>query len=88
MATQVKEQVEKCHQCVTFEAKQQQAPMANIVATHPPELVHIDYLCLEPGKGKEEDVLVVMDHFTRYAQVYVTQSQMPGQQPRPSRTTS
>ena len=29
-------------------------PMENIVATHPLELVYIDYLCLEPGKGKEE----------------------------------
>ena len=40
------------------------------------ELVHIDYLCMEPGKGKEENVLVVTDHFTCYTQVYVTQSQM------------
>ena len=45
------------------------------MATHPLELVHIDYLCLEPGKGKEK-VPVVMDHFTGYAQVYVTQSQI------------
>ena len=50
--------------------------MENIVATHPLELVHIKYLCLEPGKDKEENVLVVMDHFTHYAQDYVTQSQM------------
>ena len=47
--------------------------MNNIVAMHSLELVHIDCLCLEPGKGKEENVLVVMDHFTWYAQVYVTQ---------------
>ena len=45
--------------------------MENMVATHPLEQVHIDYLCLEPVKGKEENVLVVMDHFTHYAQVYV-----------------
>ena len=46
--------------------------MENIMATHPLELVHIDYPSLEPGKGKGENVLVVMDHFTHYTQVYVT----------------
>ena len=45
------------------------------MATHPLELFHLDYLCLEPGKGLEENVLVVTDHFTRYAQVYVTRTQ-------------
>ena len=73
---QVKEHVRKCHQCITLKAKQQWAPMENILATHFLELVHIDYLCLEPGKGKEENVLVVMDHFTHYFQAYVIQSQM------------
>ena len=50
--------------------------MEHIMASQPLELVHIDYLCLEPGKGKEENALVVMDHFRHYAQAYVTQSQM------------
>ena len=50
--------------------------MENIMATHPMELVHINYLCLELGKGKKEYILVVMEHFTCYTQAYVTQSQM------------
>ena len=44
MAIQVKDHVEKCHQCVTFKVKQQRAPMENIVTTHPLELVHIQLL--------------------------------------------
>ena len=64
MAIQVKEHIEKCHQSITFKAKQQWAPMENIMATNPLELVHIDCLCLKPGKGKEENILLVMDHFT------------------------
>ena len=45
------------------------------MATHTLELVHLNYMCLESGKGLEENVLVVMDHFTQYTQVYVTQTQ-------------
>ena len=65
----------KCCQCLAFKARQPKVPLENIVATHPLELVHLDYLCLEPGKGLEENVLVITDHFTRYAQAYVTRTQ-------------
>ena len=75
MAAQAKEHVRKGHLCFVFKARQQKAPLKNIMATHPLELVHLDYLCLEPGKGLEENVLVVTDHFTRYAQDYVMKSQ-------------
>ena len=76
MATQKKEHVGKCHPCLAFKARQQKAPLENIMATHPLELVHLDYLCLEPGKGLEENLLVVTDHFTGYAQAYVTKTQI------------
>ena len=72
MAAQARENIDKCHPFLTFKTKQPRAPLENIVATHPSEPVHQDYSCLEPGKGKEENILVVTDHFNHYAQVYVT----------------
>ena len=75
MAVQAKEHVGKCCPCLAFKARQPKVPLNNIVATHPLELVHLDFLCLEPGKGREENVLVITDHFTRYAQAYVTRTQ-------------
>ena len=68
MVMQARENVKKCHLCITFKVKQQRAPMENIMTTHPLELVNINYLCLEPRKGKKDNILVVMDHFTHYAQ--------------------
>ena len=75
MAAQAKEHFGKCCLCLAFKARQPKVPLENSVTTHPLELFHLGYLCLEPGKGLEENVLVVTDHFTRYAQPYVTRTQ-------------
>ena len=74
LAAQAKEHVRKCCLHRAFKARQQKAPLKNIMATHPLELVHLNYLYLEAGKGLKENVLVVTDHFTRYAQAYVTKT--------------
>ena len=58
-----------------FQTLAAQGPSGSIIVTHPLELVHLDYLCLEPGRGLEENVFMVTDHFTGYPQVYVTQTQ-------------
>ena len=47
LIVQAKEHVKKCHQCITFKAKQQRVTMESMVATQPLELVHINYLYLE-----------------------------------------
>ena len=42
----------------------------------PMELVHMDYLTIEANEGgKDVHILVITDHFTRYAQAIVTGSQ-------------
>ena len=49
--------------------------MQPIFASQPMEIVYLDNLTLEPCKGKIESVLVVTDHFTRYAQAYPVRNQ-------------
>ena len=50
--------------------------MEPILATHPMQIVHIDFLTIESGKkDKDHNVLVVTDQFTRFAQSFVTTSQ-------------
>ena len=53
----------------------QVAPLQPILVSQPLELVHLDYLTLEPSKGNIENVLVITDHFTRYALAYTSKTQ-------------
>ena len=56
--------------CIRRKTQPDVAPLHNIEATQPLELIHLDYLQIEPSKGNVENVLIVTDHFTRYSQVY------------------
>ena len=60
----------KCARLLRRKTSPQVAPMQPIYVTQPLELVHMDYLSLEPSKGNIENVLVITDHFTRYALAY------------------
>ena len=56
---------------------QEEEEISQVQASYPLELIHIDYLQIGGKKDSRKDinVLVVTDHFTRYAQAYVTTSQ-------------
>ena len=51
--------------------------MQPIVVSYPLELVHLDFLTLrgKTADGKSVNVLIVTNHFTKYAQAYVTSKQ-------------
>ena len=65
--------IARCDQCICFNSTPQRAVMENIQATHPLQLVHLDYLAIKAtDDGKDVHMLIITDHFTRYAQALVT----------------
>ena len=67
--------VNKCQNCLKRNAILDVAPLQPIIASQPIKLVHMDFLSIEPSKGNIENVLVITDHFTRYAQAYASKTQ-------------
>ena len=74
--------VSNCGHCKQFEAKPQIPGMQPIICTELMELVHVDYVSMEVTVATQErekpvikNVLVVVDHFTRYVQAFVTRNQ-------------
>ena len=76
MDNDIAEKVRQCVGCILRKTRPvPAAELVNITSSHPMELVCIDCLKLETSKGGYEDVLVITDHFTRYAQAIPTRNQ-------------
>ena len=73
----VEYKVKNCHRCILRKTvPKPSAELVNIVSHQPMELVCIDFLSLERSKGGHENILVITDHFTRYAQAFPTRNQL------------
>ena len=75
MQEEATQHVLKCSRCLRRKSPPQVAPLQPILVTQPLELVHMDYLSLEQSKGNIENILVITDHFTRYALAYPSKTQ-------------
>ena len=75
MQVEATQHIAKCSRCLKRKSTPQVAPLQPILVSQPLELVHLHYLSLEPSKGNIENVLVITDHFTRYALAYASKTQ-------------
>ena len=75
MSDDVRNYIRMCERCVCFKQTPKQEEMYQITASYPLELIHLDFLGIGGKKDKLKNILVVTDHFTRYAQCYVTEQQ-------------
>ena len=76
MSTDVENHIRSCEGCLHLKAKPQKIELHYISATHSTELILMDFLTVESGKSdKDINILIVTDHFTRYVQAFIRQSQ-------------
>lgn len=76
MACEITQYIKNCGRCVARKTvPQRAAPLQQITSTGPLDLVCIDFLSIEPDSKGISNVLIVTDHFTRYAQAFTTKDQ-------------
>ena len=77
MNDDVRTHIRSCECCIRFKQKPEREEMSSFQTSYPLEIVHMDFLIIGSKKdpNKEINVLVITDHFTRYAQAFVTTSQ-------------
>ena len=67
--------INSCPRCLRRKSQPDKPPLLSIEASQPLELIHLDYLKIEPSKGNIDNVLVITDHFTRHAQAFPSKVQ-------------
>lgn len=76
MSSDVETKIKTCNRCVCRKTlPEKAAPLVNIVTTRALELVCMDFLSIEPDSSNVKDVLVITDHFTKYAVAIPTSNQ-------------
>ena len=75
MRTQMMTSILNCAKCKVFEKREPKAPLCNIVATEPMDLIHVDLLGLKTTMDTQvtpsvQKILVVTDHFSHHIQAY------------------
>ncbi|XP_033182627.1 uncharacterized protein LOC113168680 [Anabas testudineus] len=76
MAVDVNQTIKTCGRCVRRKAlAEKAAPLVNIRTYRPLELVCMDFLSLEPDSANTKDILVLTDHFTKFAVAIPTPNQ-------------
>ena len=75
MKTQMMTSILNCTKCNVFERREPKAPLCNIVASEPMDLIHVDLLGLETTMDPHimpsvQKILVITDHFSCHLQAY------------------
>lgn len=76
MARDIENKCYTCEKCFRRKASPQKAaPMESIQTTYPLDLICMDYLSLEPDNHDTRNILVMTDHFTKFAVAVPTKDQ-------------
>jgi hypothetical protein len=77
MYKDTKSWIEQCGICLQRKTPtNQRASLVPIATSSPLELACVDFFTLEKSKGGYQHILVITDHYTRYAQAIPTKSQL------------
>ena len=75
MWAEVKQHLDNCARCVIARPENVKTPIGHLSASRPLEVVAIDFTKMDMASDGTEDVLVLTDVFTKYAQAVPTRNQ-------------